>query len=71
MSENRCICCGAQIPEGSQVCPICQREYMKYDGQVTKDRKRRMIVQYIMNEWVIPLGLGAAFIVFLILVSRL
>ena len=43
---------------------------MKYDGQVTKDRKRRRIFQYIMNEWVIPLGLAAFFIVVLILVSR-
>ncbi len=22
--EDRCICCGAEIPEGRQVCPICQ-----------------------------------------------
>ena len=25
MSENRCICCGAVIPEGLQVCPSCEQ----------------------------------------------
>lgn len=23
-SENRCVCCGAIIPEGRQVCPRCE-----------------------------------------------
>lgn len=23
MKENRCVSCGALIPEGAQVCPIC------------------------------------------------
>ena len=22
--ENRCVCCGAIIPEGRMVCPICE-----------------------------------------------
>ena len=22
-NENRCVCCGVIIPEGTQVCPIC------------------------------------------------
>lgn len=26
MQENRCICCGAVIPEGMQVCPECRTE---------------------------------------------
>ena len=24
MNENRCVCCGAIIPEGRQVCPTCE-----------------------------------------------
>ena len=24
MSTNTCVCCGAIIPEGRQVCPICE-----------------------------------------------
>ncbi len=23
--DNRCVCCGAIIPEGRQVCPKCER----------------------------------------------
>ena len=23
---NRCVCCGATIPEGRQVCPCCEEE---------------------------------------------
>lgn len=22
--ENKCICCGKEIPEGRQVCPDCE-----------------------------------------------
>lgn len=24
--ENRCVCCGAVIPEGRMVCPMCEME---------------------------------------------
>lgn len=24
MDENRCVCCGAVIPEGLQICPNCE-----------------------------------------------
>lgn len=24
MKENRCVCCGAGIPEGRQTCPTCE-----------------------------------------------
>lgn len=23
-TENRCVCCGAIIPEGRQICPKCE-----------------------------------------------
>jgi predicted nucleic acid-binding Zn ribbon protein len=26
MNENTCVCCGAQIPEGRQVCWNCEHE---------------------------------------------
>lgn len=26
MNEDRCVCCGAVIPEGRMVCPICERK---------------------------------------------
>ena len=22
--DNRCVCCGAEVPEGRQVCPTCE-----------------------------------------------
>ena len=24
--DNRCVCCGAVIPEGRMVCPLCEKE---------------------------------------------
>lgn len=36
MSNNYCISCGVEIPEGRQVCPFCmdekQRSHMDLDG---------------------------------------
>lgn len=28
-NSNRCVCCGAVIPEGIQVCPTCERKANK------------------------------------------
>lgn len=25
MSDERCVCCGEQVPEGRQVCPKCEK----------------------------------------------
>ena len=27
MNENHCVCCGAVIPEGRQVCKQCEKKY--------------------------------------------
>ena len=29
MNNNRCVICGAIIPEGRQVCPLCERKASK------------------------------------------
>nr|DAT21056.1 MAG TPA: PROTEIN/RNA Complex, archaeal, ribosomal, 50S, protein.0A [Caudoviricetes sp.] len=29
-SMNFCVCCGAIIPEGRQVCPICERKWPEF-----------------------------------------
>ena len=26
---ERCICCGAVIPEGVQVCPVCAAKFIR------------------------------------------
>ena len=31
--ENRCVCCGAIIPEGRMVCPICEMDADEGDAQ--------------------------------------
>ena len=34
MNENRCVTCGAIIPEGRQVCPVCMA---RHDHGITVD----------------------------------
>jgi predicted nucleic acid-binding Zn ribbon protein len=28
---NTCVCCGAPIPEGTQVCPRCSKSFIKIE----------------------------------------
>ena len=63
--DNRCVCCGAIIPEGTQVCPTCARkgiEVHKETGQEKFDR--------IVSDWVAPFLLVGAFVAFVIFVLR-
>ena len=60
MNNNRCVCCGEIIPEGRQVCPICERKSYSRDK-----------VDYWWNEWILPLGLGAAIIYIAIKIATL
>ena len=46
MNDNRCVCCGRIIPEGRQVCPMCEEK-----------AKRRDIRDYWLNEWIFPIGI--------------
>ena len=57
MNENRCVCCGRVIPEGRQVCPICEKEAGKRDN-----------ADYWLEEWIFPVGIMAAIIFFFIFV---
>ena len=34
--ENRCVCCGAIIPEGRQVCPVC---IAKSEGRTMNEQR--------------------------------
>ena len=31
-ADNRCVCCGEIIPEGKQVCPMCEKKGYKDDN---------------------------------------
>ena len=59
MSENRCVCCGSIIPEGGQVCRLCQKEADEklYDAERTL--KRRSTLAWIAENWVVPLAILA------------
>ena len=44
MTEN-CICCGAEIPEGRQVCPSCERAIRHWSSsEVSPDQKPGRLV---------------------------
>lgn len=54
MNEDRCVCCGAVIPEGKLVCPQCEMNVSKH----TRDPRRidefcRMIAYYwhMVPDW--------------------
>ena len=38
MNDNTCVMCGDIIPEGRQVCPVCE---MKNAAKTRQDKKRR------------------------------
>jgi predicted nucleic acid-binding Zn ribbon protein len=38
--ENFCVCCGTEIPEGRQVCWICESKYVTEDKNDVRASKR-------------------------------
>ncbi|NLK75199.1 MAG: hypothetical protein GX288_07930 [Clostridiales bacterium] len=40
--ENTCICCDVIIPEGRQVCPICERFV-----QENKNKRKKLLLDNI------------------------
>ena len=36
--ENKCVVCGAVIPEGMQVCPNCQIEAIKKAAEASRNK---------------------------------
>lgn len=47
MSEDRCVCCGAVIPEGKLVCPQCEMNESKHTRDPGRiDEFCRMIAYY-------------------------
>ena len=65
MSDNRCVFCGEQIPEGTQVCPNCVKKNSGIHNETPEEKVNR-----ILDDWVIPIGLIALIIVFYILFVR-
>ena len=53
MNEERCVCCGEIIPEGSQVCPWCNTRVMQNlpEGWLLRDvpkcpKRESLIIGY-------------------------
>ena len=46
MNSEICVCCGAEIPEGRQVCPVCENGC---DSSIKKNKnvKRFAIFNFI------------------------
>lgn len=62
MNENRCVFCGEIIPEGRQVCPMCE--------QIQKETTRAERVDRVLHDWVLPVGLVALIVIFVIFVLK-
>ena len=52
--NNTCVCCGAVIPEGRQVCPICERRWAEFQLHESKSDfwifERRNIMEQKFRE---------------------
>lgn len=53
MNENRCVCCDEVIPEGQQICPICEKGVDERPKR-NIDRIRAMTVKELA-EFLFPL----------------
>lgn len=53
MSEDRCVCCGAVVPEGRHVCVQCVERFSAYSTKTvipTTVKKRRKELQEAAKE---------------------
>lgn len=49
--EDRCIMCGEYVPEGRQVCRVCEQQILDGDKQVKKSKKERHIHKSHWDNW--------------------
>lgn len=68
--ENRCVCCGETIPEGTQVCPSCMRRYGIGKPEDGWRLKRAMRFERIMMDWVYPILFIIAIIAFILIIRH-
>ena len=60
--DNRCIFCGEIIPEGRQVCPMCEKLQTETTSAERVDR--------VLHDWVLPVGLLILAVLFLVFVVK-
>lgn len=44
--DNACVCCGVEIPEGTQICGKCDKENTKWPKENPHIKKTPQIVAY-------------------------
>lgn len=47
---ERCVACGDIIPEGRQICPVCNREYDEAPALSRKDNQSKICPECGMME---------------------
>lgn len=58
MSVEKCLFCGAEIPEGRQVCPLCE----KTAAEENPKRRKKKMLALIFPCALIALDVGAAIV---------
>ena len=51
MNDNRCLFCGELVPEGRQVCPICEKRLTRAKGADNVSRQGRGWAKYGITRW--------------------
>lgn len=52
-ADNCCVACGEIIPEGRQVCPLCERKYELKDNTTDNiQKKQNTFVNYIKKYFI-------------------
>lgn len=52
--EDRCVCCGAVIPEGRHICPTCERRERKQKINMGYGQQKPLrIIRLIFRWWVL------------------
>ena len=71
MSTNRCVCCGEEIPEGSMICPACQKksETNYATTKISDSERKQDRFTEIMDDWVIPIALAAVVIYWIVKIA--
>ena len=49
--EDRCVMCGEYVPEGRQVCKVCEQKILNGNNQVKKNKKEGYIRKPYWDNW--------------------
>lgn len=56
MTEDRCVFCGEVVPEGRQVCPVCERPVVV--KKITNRDRLRVASDEQVGDWIATVVLG-------------